>query len=125
MRMKDQPMSIEGIPEVTRSSDGTSIGFVRLGAGPTVLFVHGSLSPGDDWLQVATAMAGQFTCYVMVRRGRGRSGDASEYAIDREYEDIKAVLEVAGPGTHLLGHSWGDLCPRSRAPRTHRSPSAL
>jgi pimeloyl-ACP methyl ester carboxylesterase len=106
----DQPMNIETSAEVTRSADGTSIGFVRLGAGPAVVFVHGSLSTSDDWRQVATAMAGQFTCFLLDRRGRGRSGDASDYSIDREYEDIKAVLDVAGPGVHLLGHSYGAIC---------------
>src|SRR5262245_57075147 len=46
----DQPMSSEtSRVEVTRSADGTSIGFVQLGAGPAVVFVHGSLSTGDDW----------------------------------------------------------------------------
>jgi pimeloyl-ACP methyl ester carboxylesterase len=113
----DQPMSTEAIAEVTRSADGTSIGFVRLGSGPAVVFVHGSLSTGDDWLQVATAMAGQFTCFIMDRRGRGRSGDASDYSLDREYEDIKAVLDVAGPGTHLLGHSYGAICALGAALR--------
>lgn len=102
-------MSIEAGAEVTRSADGTSIGFARLGSGPAVVFVHGSLSTGDDWRQVATAMAGQCTCFLMDRRGRGRSGDASDYAIDREYDDIKAVLDVAGPGTHLVGHSYGAI----------------
>jgi pimeloyl-ACP methyl ester carboxylesterase len=67
-------MSIETSAEVTRSADGTSVGFVRLGSGPAVVFVHGSLSTGDDWRQVATAMAGQFTCFLMDRRGRGRKG---------------------------------------------------
>jgi pimeloyl-ACP methyl ester carboxylesterase len=102
-------MSIEASAEVTRSADGTPIGFVRLGSGPAVVFVHGSLSTGDDWRQVASAMAGQFTCFLMDRRGRGRSGDASAYAIEREYEDIPAVLDIAGPGAHLLGHSYGAI----------------
>lgn len=110
-------MSIEAIAEVTRSADGTSIGFVRLGAGTALVFVHGSLSTGDDWLQVATAMAGQFTCFIMDRRGRGRSGDASDYSLDREYEDIKAVLDVAGPGAHLFGHSYGAICALGAALR--------
>ena len=110
-------MNIEAIPEVTRSADGTSIGFVRLGSGPAVVFVHGSLSTGDDWLQVATAMTEQFTCFIMDRRGRGRSGDASDYSLDREYEDIKAVLDIVGPGTHLLGHSYGAICALGAALR--------
>src|SRR5262249_41733685 len=46
-----------------------------------------------------------------------RSGDTSAYAIDREYEDIKTVLEVAGPGAHLLGHSYGAICALGAALR--------
>ena len=103
-------MSVQGTTEFADSADGTSIGFLQIGSGPALVFVHGSLSTGDDWLQVATAMSGRFTCYLMDRRGRGRSGDARSYDLAREYEDISAVLNVAGPGTHLLGHSYGAIC---------------
>lgn len=102
---------------VTRSADGTPIGFLKLGSGPPLVFVHGSVNTGDEWLQVATAMAEQFMCYVMDRRGRGRSGDASAYSLDRECEDIIAVLEVAGPDAHLLGHSYGAICALETAGR--------
>jgi pimeloyl-ACP methyl ester carboxylesterase len=54
-------------------------------------------------------MADHHTAYVMDRRGRGRSGDGADYSVDREIEDIGAVLDAAGPGSHLLGHSSGAI----------------
>src|SRR5258708_8829995 len=104
--------SVEPISEVARSADGTSIGFLRLGSGPALLFVHGSLSSGESWLPVATAMAGRFTCYVMDRRRRGRSGDTADYSLQRECEDIKPLLQSPGPRPPLLRQS-------------HAPPSAL
>lgn len=92
------------------SADGTPIGFVELGSGPPLVIVHGSVGTGEHWMAVAMHLAGRFTCHVMDRRGRGRSGDASEHAIEREAEDVRAVLEAAGPGAHLLGHSYGAIC---------------
>jgi hypothetical protein len=53
------------------SSDGTRIGFTRVGSGPSLVFVHGSLSTSEDWLPVARLLADRFACYVMDRRGRG------------------------------------------------------
>ena len=110
-------MSTRAEEQLARSADGTRIGFQELGSGPPLVLVHGSLSTGDAWLPVATAMGEEFTCYVMDRRGRGRSGDAAEHALDRESEDIKAVLDVAGPGAHLLGHSYGAICAIEAARR--------
>ncbi len=100
-----------------RSADGTPIGFTRLGSGPALIFVHGSLSAGDSWLKVATAMADRFTCFLMDRRGRGLSGDHADYSLDRECEDIQAVVDAAGPGAHLLGHSYGAICALEAAVR--------
>ena len=110
-------MSTQPEERVARSADGTPIGFLKFGSGPSLVFVHGSVNTGEEWLQVATAMAEEFTCYVMDRRGRGRSGDAAAYSLDRECEDIIAVLEVAGPEAHLLGHSYGAICALETARR--------
>src|SRR5271168_4930213 len=44
------------------------------------------------------------------RRGRGASGDAHSYAIQREFEDVAAVVDSVGDGVHLLGHSFGAIC---------------
>jgi pimeloyl-ACP methyl ester carboxylesterase len=100
------------------SADGTRIGFYRLGTGPAVVFVHGSISKNTDWMPVAKLLAGSFTCFVIDRRGRGRSGYGSgPYSIDRECEDIAAVAAVAGPGADLVGHSYGGICTLEAALR--------
>lgn len=95
---------------IVRSADGTSIGFLKLGTGPGLVIVHGSLTTGDEWVPVASLLADRFTCFLMDRRGRGRSGDDPQYSLSKEAEDIKAVLEAAGPNPYLLGHSYGAIC---------------
>ena len=93
-----------------RSADSTRIGFAKIGSGPAPLvIVHGALNSAEQWLSVAQALAEHCTCYVMDRRGRGRSGDGTAYVFDREIEDIAAVLQVAGPDAFLLGHSSGAI----------------
>lgn len=100
------------------SADGTRIGYSRLGSGPTVVFVHGSISTHTDWMPVAKHLAHSFTCYVMDRRGRNRSGlGNSAYALDRECEDLAAMLAAAGPGAALVGHSYGAICALETALR--------
>jgi len=96
--------------QTVRSADGTRIGFARVGDGPVpVVIVHGALNTGEQWLPVATAMAAHCTCYVMDRWGRGASEARAEYSLEREIEDVVAVLEAAGPGAYLLGHSSGAI----------------
>lgn len=100
------------------SADGTRIAFHRLGSGPAVVFVHGSVATHKDWMPVAKLLAGSFTCYAMDRRGRAKSGEgASPYSIEREYEDIAAVLAAAGPGAALAAHSFGATCALGAAMR--------
>ena len=97
------------------SADGTRIAFRRLGSGPAVVFVHGSVSTHTDWMPVARLLADRFTCFAMDRRGRAKSGEGPEtYSIEREYEDIEAVLAAAktetGSEAILVGHSYGAVC---------------
>jgi pimeloyl-ACP methyl ester carboxylesterase len=93
------------------SADGTRISYRCLGNGPAIVFVHGSVSTHTDWMRVAKLLAGRYTCYVMDRRGRAHSGvGVLPYSIEREYEDISAVLDTAGPGALLAGHSFGAIC---------------
>jgi pimeloyl-ACP methyl ester carboxylesterase len=101
-----------------RSADGTAIGFLTLGSGPPLVFVHGSLTTGDDWRPVAAALADRFTCCIMSRRGRGRSGDGPDYSLDKECQDIQAVLDACGTRPHLLGHSYGAVCALETARRS-------
>ena len=111
-------MSIQSVEATVRSKDGTLIGFIRLGTGPSLVIVHGSITTGDAYLQFANILAEKFTCYVMDRRGRRRSGDAADYAIEREYEDVQALLKVAGPEAHLFGHSFGAIIALGAALRS-------
>jgi pimeloyl-ACP methyl ester carboxylesterase len=99
-----------------RSADGTRISFRRLGSGPALVLVHGSVSTHTDWMRVAKLLAGRFTCFVMDRRSHAHSGPGvSDYSIEREYEDICAVLAAAGPGAILAGHSFGAICAMGAA----------
>lgn len=92
------------------SADGTGIGFTKIGSGHVPLvIVHGALSTGRPWMPAATAMAEHVTCYVMDRWGRGQSASRADYSMEHEVEDIAAVLDAAGSGAYLLGHSSGAI----------------
>jgi pimeloyl-ACP methyl ester carboxylesterase len=100
------------------SADGTRIGYRRLGSGPAIVMVHGSVSTHTDWMPAAKLLAARHTCYVMDRRGRRGSGAGhGPYAIEREYEDVCAVLDAAGAEAVLAGHSYGAICAMGAALR--------
>ena len=108
------------------STDGTRICYRRLGHGPAAVFVHGSVSTNTDWMPVARLLADRFTCFVMDRRGRAKSGEGiGHYSIEREYEDITAMLDCAktetGAEAFLVGHSYGAICALGTALR-HQVP---
>jgi pimeloyl-ACP methyl ester carboxylesterase len=91
------------------SKDGTTIGYDRIGSGPALILVDGALCsrtfgpmPG-----YAAKLASDFTVYWYDRRGRGESGGGKEYAIEREVEDLAAILTVAGGSAYVMGTSSG------------------
>jgi pimeloyl-ACP methyl ester carboxylesterase len=90
------------------SRDGTSIYFDRLGEGPPVVLISGGSVDRSSNAGLAAELAGGgSTAYNYDRRGRGPSGDTQPYAIEREIEDIAAVIEAAGGRAHLYGSSSG------------------
>ncbi len=95
--------------EHVRSQDGTLIALERRGTGPPLLLVHGVLGSSRRW-PMLPALDQHFTLYIMDRRGRGRSGDTLPYTIEREFEDVAAVVNAIGSGVNLFGHSFGGLC---------------
>lgn len=110
-----QPVITEGF---VYSADGTRIAYRRLGSGPALVLVHGSISTHTDWMRVAKLLASRYTCYAMDRRGRAHgSAGRSAYCLEREYEDIAAVMEEAGPLAALVGHSFGAICTLGAALR--------
>lgn len=92
------------------STDGTAIGVERSGHGPPLVLVHGTSGDHGDWRSVRHTLAETFTVYALDRRGRGQSGDTDEYALEREFEDVAAVVESIDRPVFLLGHSFGGLC---------------
>lgn len=92
------------------SRDGTRIGYERSGAGPALVLVHGTTADRTRRVPVLPTFEEHFTVYAMDRRGRGLSGDTEPYAIEREYEDIAALVDAIEGPAHVLGHSYGALC---------------
>jgi len=91
------------------SADGTKIAFWRDGAGPPLLLVHGGICDHLAWYFAVPLLARHFTVYTFDRRGRGGSGDSLPYSVEREVEDILAVLHDIGEPAHLVGHSAGGI----------------
>jgi pimeloyl-ACP methyl ester carboxylesterase len=87
------------------SKDGTAIAFDRAGDGPPVVLIAGGPSDRSGNAQLAGLLAPHFTVYNYDRRGRGDSGDRLPYAVDREYEDLAAVIAEAGGSAALIGNS--------------------
>jgi pimeloyl-ACP methyl ester carboxylesterase len=93
------------------SGDGTRIAYWRSGTGPPLLLVHGTVSDHTTvWPLVLPALERRFTVYAMDRRGRGGSGDTPPYDLQREAEDVAAVVDSIGEPVDVLAHSYGGLC---------------
>jgi pimeloyl-ACP methyl ester carboxylesterase len=89
------------------SKDGTTIAFDRMGQGPPVLLVCGGSTDRMANSALASHLASSLTVFNYDRRGRGDSGDTTPYAIEREVEDIDAVITEAGGTASLYGTSSG------------------
>lgn len=89
------------------SSDGTAIAFDKLGNGSPVIVVGGQLCDRALTRPTAEELAKHFTVFNYDRRGRGDSGDITPYAVEREIEDIDALIEEAGGTASVYAHSSG------------------
>jgi pimeloyl-ACP methyl ester carboxylesterase len=112
---------MEGIRRTVAGADGVRIGLLTAGSGPALLLVHGGMGSIDGWAPAWETLAGRFRVTAMDRRGRGTSGDADDYSLDREYTDVAAVAalladEQGGP-VDALGHSYGATCVLGAAAR--------
>lgn len=89
------------------SKDGTKIAYEKQGNGLAVILVSSAAADHKDAEQLAEELSKHFTVYNYDRRGRGQSTDASEYAVEREVEDIEALIVEAGGNSLLFGNSSG------------------
>lgn len=96
------------MPKLT-SRDGTSIVFDRTGQGPAVILVDGALCYRDfgPMKPLAALLEPDFTVFTYDRRGRGESGNTLPYAVEREVEDLEALIEEAGGSAFVYGNSSG------------------
>ena len=93
--------------ERVTSADGTGIAFERTGDGPPLILVGGALSDRAAAAPVATLLSDPFSVIAYDRRGRGDSGDTPPYAVEREVEDLDALITMAGGSSFVFGHSSG------------------
>jgi pimeloyl-ACP methyl ester carboxylesterase len=100
------------------SADGATIVRHRSGTGPPLLLVHGAGADHTRWATILPALEERFTVHALDRPGRGASGDAGSYAIEREFDDVAATVDAIGEPVDVLGHSYGVLCALEAALRT-------
>ncbi len=102
------------------SKDGTAIAFDRSGQGPTVILVGGAFqyrAIDPPTAHLAALLAEHFTVFHYDRRGRGESGDTQPYAIEREVEDLEALIQEAGGPAFVFGMSSGGVLALDAAAR--------
>jgi pimeloyl-ACP methyl ester carboxylesterase len=91
----------------TTSADGTTIAYDRYGEGPAIVMIAGAFNTRSTTEPLAAALQDSFTTLNFDRRGRGDSGDTLPYAVEREIEDLDALLAVAGGSVAVFGYSSG------------------
>jgi pimeloyl-ACP methyl ester carboxylesterase len=89
------------------SKDGTAIAFDRSGEGSPIILVVGAFNDRSTGAPLAKLLEAHFTVFTYDRRGRGDSGDTAPYAVDREIEDLEALIVEAGGSASVFGYSSG------------------
>ncbi|HET8788656.1 MAG TPA: alpha/beta fold hydrolase [Actinomycetes bacterium] len=105
-----------------RSADGAPLAVWVEGQGPPLVLVHGSMCDHTASDPLVAELRDTMTTFAMDRRGFGASGDAAGYALEREFEDVAAVVEAVAARTGgpvaLWGHSYGAGCAMGGAALT-------
>ena len=98
-----------GMNGTITSGDGTTIAYTQLGSGPPLILVDGAFCYRENGPapQLAPLLAEHFTVFAYDRRGRGASGDAPVYAIEREVDDLRSLVREAGGSAFAVGISSG------------------
>jgi pimeloyl-ACP methyl ester carboxylesterase len=91
------------------SRDGTRIAFDQSGEGPALILVVGAFNDRATGASLAQSLEPRFTVFNYDRRGRGESGDTAPYALEREIEDLEALITQAGGSACVFGYSSGAI----------------
>jgi pimeloyl-ACP methyl ester carboxylesterase len=94
---------------IVTSADGTTIAFDRYGGGPPVIMAVAAFNTRSATEPLAMALAPHFTVLSYDRRGRGDSGDTAPYAVEREIDDLGALITAAGGSAAVFGYSSGAI----------------
>lgn len=98
-------------PHTVRSRDGTKIAYFGTGTGPPLVAVHGATADHTAWNRLMPYLEPYVSVMAVDRRGRGGSGDHPDWDLEREFEDVAAVVDAVADDTgrpvNLLGHSFG------------------
>ncbi len=102
------------------SKDGTRIVVECAGAGPSLVIVHGGTGDRSRWKPLFPLFASNFTVCAMDRRGHGASGDSLNYSMQKEAEDVAAVVNSRPGPVFVMGHSYGGVCALEAAFLTNK-----
>ena len=96
------------------SADGTEIAYETRGSGQPLVCVHGTAGSRESWRTLPARFDDDYRVVTIDRRGRGASGDGDEYSLQREVEDVEAVIDAVNDNDGsddpvLFGHSYGAL----------------
>jgi len=91
------------------SVDGTTIDYDIAGSGTVIVFVAGVFNLRDTFTPLAAELSSDHTVLTYDRRGRGESSDTAPYSIEREVEDVQAIIEVASSSASVFGYSSGAI----------------
>lgn len=100
---------MDSVQKNATSKDGTIIAFEQTGTGPGVLLVAAALADRGGATRLAKHLAEHFTVINYDRRGRGKSTDTQPYAVEREVEDIEALIDASGGSAFVFGSFSGSV----------------
>src|SRR5690348_1528560 len=102
------------------SADGTPIAIECAGAGPSLVIVHGGTGDHTRWTPLFPLLTKNFRVCAMDRRAHGASGDTLPYTLQKEVEDVVAVVNAQPGLVFVLGHSFGGVCAFEAAFKTKK-----
>jgi pimeloyl-ACP methyl ester carboxylesterase len=94
-------------PRTVTSADGSTIAYDLSGSGPVVVLIAQALADRKDHRRLAALLTEDHTVVNFDRRGRGDSTEASPWSVEREVEDIEALIDAHGESAAVFGASSG------------------